>query len=72
MCNKIKQSKKKKDGEHRQKETIKALKSARWKYINKLLLIGLNENNAKPVWKYVKPTTEENIGVAPLKKRWST
>ncbi len=30
--------------------------------------MGLNENNTKPFWKYVKSTRQENIEVAPLKK----
>jgi hypothetical protein len=75
MYNKAKKSKKNKDWEHYntfKKETRKALRSARWNYINKILLIGLNENNTKPFWKYVKSTRQENIGVAPLQKEGET
>jgi hypothetical protein len=75
MYNKAKKSKKTKDWEHyntHKKETRKALRSARWNYINKVLLVGLNENNTKPFWKYVKSTRQENIGVAPLQKDGET
>jgi hypothetical protein len=50
----------------------KALRSARWNYINKILIIGLNENNTKTFWKYVKSTNQENIGVTPLQKDGET
>ncbi len=49
-------------------ETRKAIRSARWNYINKILLIGLNENNTKPFWKYAKTSKQETIGVAPFPK----
>ncbi len=32
-------------------------------YLNKELLIGFNEKNTKPFWKYVKSTKQENIGI---------
>ena len=75
LYNKAKKSKKNKEWENyntHKKETGKALRSARWNYINKILLIGLNENNTKPFWKYIKSTKQENIGVAPLQKDGET
>ncbi len=50
------------------KGTRKALRSTQWKYINRILLTGLNENNTKLFWKYVKSTRQENLGVASLQK----
>ncbi len=50
----------------RKNETRKAIRSGRWSFINKILLIGLNENNTKPFWQYVKSTKQENIGIAQL------
>ncbi len=43
---------------------MKALRSARWKCINNILLIVINENNTKRFWKCLKSTRQENIRVA--------
>ncbi len=64
-------SQKKKDWEHyikHTKESRKALRSAWWNYISKILPIGPSEYNTKPFWKYVKTTRQENIAVAPMQK----
>ncbi len=49
------------------KETLQALRRARWQYINDILVEGMEENNNKPFWRYIKSQKQENIGVAPLK-----
>ncbi len=46
----------------------KDMRSAKWNYINKIILIMLNENSTKPFWKYVKSTRNENIGVTIIPK----
>ena len=33
------------------------------------MLEGMEKNNAKPFWKYVKSRKQDNIEVAPLKER---
>ena len=33
------------------------------------ILEGMEKNNMKPFWKYVKFRKQDNIGVAPLKER---
>ena len=38
-------------------------------YINSAIVGGMEQNNTKPFWKYVKSRKQENIGVAPLKER---
>ena len=49
------------------KDTLKALRRARWSYINNILNIGLEENNTKPFWKYIKSQKQDTIGVTALK-----
>ena len=36
--------------------------------INNVIQKGLNENNSKPFWRYVKSRRQDNVGVSPLKK----
>ena len=51
-----------------QKDTHKALSEARWNYVNKALQEGLENNNNKPFWQYVKARRQDSVGVAPLKE----
>ena len=44
------------------------MRAAEWKHINTTIEKGLEENNTKPFWKYVKSRRQDNIGVAPLKE----
>ena len=70
LYNKAKKTKKQTDWasyNHQKKITLKAMRAARWTYINEILAEGLNNNNNKPFWRYVKTQKQENIGVAPLK-----
>ena len=49
------------------KDTLRALRRARWNYINNILELSLTENNSKPFWKYIKAQRQDNIGVTALK-----
>ena len=51
-----------------QKECKKAFRHAEQNFINQNILKGLENNNSKPFWKYVKRKKQDNIGVAPMKK----
>ena len=52
---------------HFQKECKSQVRKAEWNYINDTIMEGLQNNNSKPFWKYVKPRKQDNIGVSPLK-----
>ena len=45
----------------------KEFKQAETDYINKTIQDGLDNNNSKPFWRYIKAKRQDNIGVAPLK-----
>ena len=47
------------------------MRKAEWEYINNTITQGLQTNNSKPFWKYIKSRKQDNIGVAPLKKNGS-
>ena len=51
-----------------QKECKKAFKKAEISHINNTIQKGLDEQNTKPFWRYVKSRCQDFIGVAPLKK----
>ncbi len=72
LYNKAKRTHKKKDwnkyNSHK-KETLKALRRARWNYINNMLIEGMNNDNNKPFWRFVKSQNKENTGVAPLQTK---
>ena len=46
----------------------RSMRKAEWEYINNTITQGLQTNNSKPVWKYIKSGKQDNIGVAPLKR----
>ena len=50
-----------------QKEMQKALDQARWDYVNNILIDGLENNNSKPFWRFIKSRRQDSVGVAPLK-----
>ena len=52
-----------------QKTCKKAFKKAEINHINNVIQKGLNENNPKPFWRYVKSRRQDNVGVSPL--RWA-
>ncbi|CAG2245813.1 unnamed protein product [Mytilus edulis] len=53
---------------HFQKTCKREIRKAENNYINNAIIEGMNKNNTKPFWKYVKSRKQDNIGVAPLKK----
>ena len=52
-----------------QKECKKLFRQAEYKHINSVIQEGLDNNNSKPFWKYVKCWKQDNIGVSPLKQK---
>ena len=52
-----------------QKECKRQLRQTEWQHINEVIDQGLQENNTKPFWNYVKSKKEDNIGIAPLKDK---
>ncbi|KAK3088908.1 hypothetical protein FSP39_025302 [Pinctada imbricata] len=52
---------------HYQKECKRQIRNAEWQYINTAIIEGMDKNNSKPFWKYVKSRKQDNIGVTPLK-----
>ncbi|CAC5405752.1 unnamed protein product [Mytilus coruscus] len=51
-----------------QTECKKQLRKAGYEYVNKNIFEGLNNNDTKPFWKYIKSKRQESVGIAPLKK----
>ena len=51
-----------------QKQCRRELRKAEWNYINSTIQQGLDNNNSKPFWRFVKARKQDNIGVAPLKE----
>ena len=49
-----------------QKQCRKAYKKAESDYVNSKILDGLQNNNTKPFWTYVKSKKRDNLGVAPI------
>lgn len=49
------------------REVTRIIRGARSKYINDILEEGLQNNDSKPFWKYIKSLRHDGIGVAPLK-----
>jgi hypothetical protein len=41
-------------------------------HVSTNIIDGLNNNNTKPFWKYVKSKCQESGGIAPLKKGLQT
>ena len=44
-----------------------SFRKAETEFLNNIITKGLEENNTKPFWKYIKSNKQDNIGVAPLK-----
>ena len=47
--------------------TKKALRSAHWRHVNKILDSAELERNSKPFWKYIRSQRQDSSGVAALK-----
>ena len=48
--------------------TTKALRKARWNYINSILQTSLDDGNSKPFWRYIFSQKNDQSGVAALKE----
>ncbi|KAK3089266.1 hypothetical protein FSP39_002210 [Pinctada imbricata] len=51
-----------------QRDCKRQLRRAEWEYVNSNIMKGLENNNAKPFWRYVKSKRQDSCGIAPLKK----
>ena len=52
-----------------QKVCRKEFRDAENNYINSTINKGLEENNSKPFWRYIKSQKNDNVGVAPLNEK---
>ena len=50
------------------KDTLKAIRRSRWSYINDILQFGLDNNDSKPFWCYVRSQRQDSLGVSALKE----
>ena len=50
------------------KDTLKAVGRSRWSYINDILQFGLDNNDSKPFWCYVRSQRQDSLGVSALKE----
>jgi hypothetical protein len=50
-----------------QKYCRRELRRAEWQYINGTIQEGLDSNNSKPFWRFVKARKQDSTGVSPLK-----
>jgi histone H3/H4 len=57
-----------KEYRHFQKECKRQFRKAEWDHINNIISEGVENNNSKPFWNYMKSKKQDNIGVAPLKR----
>ena len=49
------------------RETIKAIRKARWNYINNKLQIALEQRDPGPFWRYIRSQKHDNVGISPVK-----
>jgi hypothetical protein len=47
--------------------TVKMIRNARNSYITQIIEKGLENNDVKPFWKFIKSQRQDNVGVAPIK-----
>ena len=52
-----------------QKECKRHFRQTELNYVNKTIQEGLEQNNSKPFWRYIKSKRQDHIGVSPLKKK---
>ncbi len=48
-------------------ETLKAIRKARWNYINNKLQIALEQGDPGPFWRYIRSQKQDHVGISPLK-----
>ena len=51
------------------KETLKALRRARWSYLNKILSLSLAEGDCKPLWQYIQFQKQDSLSISTLKEK---
>ena len=49
------------------RDTLKAVRKARWNYINNKLQIALEQGDSGPFWRYIRSQKQDNVGISPLK-----
>ena len=67
LYNQAKKTKNWSNYKHYQKECKQKIRQTEWDYINTTIRQGLEINNSKPFWQYIKIKRQDNVGVAPLK-----
>ena len=70
LFNKAKRSHRSKDWQEykkHKKHTLQSIRRAHWNYVNSILQDGLESNDSKPFWRYVKSNQQDSVGVSPLK-----
>lgn len=71
LFNKAKRSHKTKEWQEyktHKKSALQAIMRAHWRYINTILLQGLESKDTKPFWDYIKSQQQDAIVVSPLKQ----
>ena len=51
------------------KDVLKSIRKQRWKYINDILQVSLEQGDSKPFWSYIRAQRQDNSGVSPLLKQ---
>ena len=50
------------------KDTLKSIRRFRWSYINDILQFGLDNNDLKPFWCYVRSQRQDSLGISALRE----
>ena len=72
LFNTAKMSRKRAAWEHyraHKRDTLKALRRARWSYLNEVLSLSLAEGDCKPLWQYIRFQKQDNLGISALKDK---
>ena len=48
---------------------LKSIRKKRWKHINDILQVSLEQGDLKPFWSYIRAQRQDNSGVSPLLKQ---
>ena len=49
------------------RDTLRAVRRARWSYVNDIVHLSLDSRDSKPFWKYIKSQRQDSVGVSTLK-----
>ena len=69
LFNKAKRSHSGKDWQEyksHKKHTLQSIRRAHWNYVNSILQEGLESNDSKPFWRFIKSKQQDTVGVSPL------